>query len=91
MSYEKMWESVLRHPPRVTFRGESLQKIHGEIGRALAAEAKGEGKAKLIIRFGRKADGQEEAWAHSKAGDRDVGTANVSTNCPPFPPEHCEE
>jgi hypothetical protein len=90
MSYEKMWESVLRYPPRVVFQGESLQKIHGEIGRALAAEAKGEGNAKFIIRSGRKADGTEEAWAHSKVGDRDVGTANASTNCPPLPPEACE-
>jgi hypothetical protein len=91
MSYEKMWESVLRYPPRVTFRGESLQKIHGEIGRALAAEAKGEGKARLIIRSGRKEDGQEESWAHVKAGDRDVGATNVGVNCPPHPPEECEE
>jgi hypothetical protein len=90
MSYEKMWESVLRYPSRVVFQGESLQKIHGDLGRALAEEARGEGKAKLIVRFGRKADGEEESWAHVRAGERDVGATNVGVNCPPHPPEDCE-
>lgn len=93
MSDEKrMMESTERcrhmhHTPDVYgFQGESLRAAYVALGKALE-----KGDARLIVRMGRKENGEAEAWLDVKVGDERVGAYNVSFTCPPRPPEDCEE
>lgn len=93
MSDEKrMRESTERcrnmhHTPDVYgFQGESLRDAYRALTKALD-----KGDARLIVRLGRKINGEPEAWLDVKVKDERIGTYNVSFTCPPQPPEYCEE
>ena len=92
MSYEAMKASTARrrnaqHEPDVYgFQGETIGRLREALAKVDGREA-----GRLLVRLGRKDDGSPEAWLEVKVGDESIGAYNASFNCPPWPPEYCEE
>lgn len=92
MNYTEMNESVERRqnaklePDTYGFEGDSFDELHH-----CMSMAKGKEGRKVFLRLGRKTDGMPEMWWHVVTAEGDVGDGNVSFNCPPRPPEDCEQ
>lgn len=92
MSYDEMKESAQRRenakyePDVYGFEGEALAEI--TVALAKAGRTK---DATMLVRLGRRVDGSPEAWVQIKVGEKTIGAYNTSFNCPPRPPEDCEQ
>ena len=77
----------MQHSPDVYgFEGEALSDLTAALVKA------GQSKdATLLARMGRKPDGTACMWFDVKVGGQSVAQIDTSWNCPPRPPEDCEE
>ncbi len=77
----------MQHSPDVYgFDGDTLVELRDALIKATTA-----GEHSLLARLGRAQDGTACLWLDVRVNGGSIAQINTSWNCPPRPPEDCEE